>query len=291
MKYDQTKESPTGYVRIEREGDLVRVGSRIERVTRSGETVLQSLDTEDMCSWIRKHRGTIRYSPLQKTNETSNNADKFKGRYQVMPSVHTYASGIRALHKECRKDENSPHPRYVLGDEKSIHRPLTLGEILSARLQKPSLFDSSLISCTGIMYKKRSPKFKIIPLCEELITIPDGFNEPYLNVNYNLLLGEEFDINQVGRYINKHNRRADAKKNPLLLAAVGGDKDLLSDYVDEVFDELNKPGKKKGMAFDVRKNTATDELRALSIDFLNGFSDIYGDLSLCGFGSFLQVTR
>ncbi|MBU0470714.1 MAG: hypothetical protein KKA62_02055 [Nanoarchaeota archaeon] len=282
-------ESPVGYVRVEREGELVRAGSRIERITRNGEAVLVGLDTEQTCSWVRQFRGTIRYSPLQGTKEISNKVSKIKGQYIVMSPANTYASGVHALRKACKENKNSPHPQYVLDDGRGIYRPLTLGEIISARLQDSSLFEFLLESCTGIAYKKKSTKFKIIPLCKELITIYERFDRPYLGINYDQLICEEFDKHKIG--YNRWQNRAEAKKDPLWLAAVG-DKDLLSDYVDEVFDRLNYLGKEKGMALYVKKRfTVDDELKVLSIGNLDYNSIASGNGNLNNNSTFLRVAR
>ncbi len=292
----KTDVSPAGHVKIDRQGDVIRIGSRIERVTRTGERVLEGFDFGQTCSWINQFRGDPRYSGAgcnggnsaqKREGEVSS---EIKGRYVLMGVEATYALGADALKEGCKEDEDSPHPQFILEDGSKIYRPLTFGENLAARLQDSSLFNYWSSTCTGIAYQKNSTKFKIIPMCRELITIPKDFAEWYLNANYNKLNEEEFDRNKV-----KHNTlqsREDAKKDPLWLAAAGS-KDLLSDYVDEVFDRLGYLGKGKGMAFNIRKDTLADELRAVYVDYIdynpNVNSNAIGTLNLNIIGCFLRV--
>ncbi len=53
---------PSGYVKIEQDGNLIRTGSKIERVAGNGERILEGFDFAQTCPWVSQLRGDRRYS-------------------------------------------------------------------------------------------------------------------------------------------------------------------------------------------------------------------------------------
>lgn len=97
----------------------------------------------------------------------------------------------------------------------------------------------------------------------------------------------EFDSSKVR--CNEPLDRREAKEDPLWLAAVC-DKNLLSCYVDAVFNALNlRYNHFVGMKFNVLKNMTGNQLWALSADNLNTHSDANGDDYLDDGALFLRV--
>lgn len=72
--------------------------------------------------------------------------------------------------------------------------------------QRLRLFKIDLYSCTGIAYKAYTTKFKIVPVCPELIMIDPAYNKyksclfvDYDFVDYDKIQGFEFDSSN-GKY-------------------------------------------------------------------------------------------
>lgn len=158
---------------------------------------------------------------------------------------------------------------------------LTFKEVIEARLKDSSLFETWQDSCTGIAYKKNSTKFKLIPKCKELLEIDKDFDDYFIKVNYSKLKGIELD-NKKGKY-DELLTKAEVMKHPAWLKLLG--KPLLKKYVDIVFKDKNK-----AMAFWIRENTDSDELRALYVFGLGVVSGAGGFLLDNG-GSFLRVAQ
>ncbi len=171
------------------------------------------------------------------------------GKYIWMSQTFTYALGVEALRKERAE-------------------PFTFKENLQARVEASEsgdhrLFETWLDSCTGIAYKAGTTKFKIVPQCAELCTIPAEFSEAFMSIDYGKIEGIELDSDKTAKY-NTLLTKAEICKHPVWLAAVGEDKALLKTYTDIVFAVHKVYGKTAQlMRFGGQQNTPTDELRAL----------------------------
>ncbi|MFH1455976.1 MAG: hypothetical protein ABIF40_03435 [archaeon] len=202
--------------------------------------------------------------------------------YEFVPAegfANTYALGVHKLRNEC--NSSNSHPKLTLSNGSSIYRPLTFKETIEARVkdyetlkdengnvrskeERLKLFQRYLLSCTGVAYKKETTKFKIIPVCADLIGIDKDFNQHFLPINYANLTGTELDSSQ-----NKYNTlltKQEVLNNPAWLTAVEDDKNLLKVYVNIVFSVKQE---NKLMRFWVRQNIEEDELRALFVDNLD----------------------
>lgn len=169
---------------------------------------------------------------------------KINGDYMIA-SWSNYASGIQAL----RYDANILQPCIqILGDE--IPRPLSLKENIEARVndyekltnpdgskrkrkERLKLFKESLDSCTGIAYKSGSTKFKIIPVCKELMSIDEDYDGSFLQIDYDCLEGFELDSSK-----NKYSEaltKNEAQEHPAWRAVVEEDLTLLKSYTNIIY--------------------------------------------------------
>ncbi|MDP2907890.1 MAG: hypothetical protein Q8O03_08175 [Nanoarchaeota archaeon] len=175
------------------------------------------------------------------------------GKFEVL-HANTYAEGIAELRKQGKK-------------------PFTFVENIEARIadyeangKDAELFKTWFDSVTGVAYKAKSTKFKIILRSDKLENIKPDFNQSFIPIDYNNEHGLELDSTK-GKY-NQDLTREEVKNHEFWLAVMNGDKERLDRYVDTWFD---KTGKDKGMGVYLRSNTSQDELRALA------FGDDYDD--------------
>jgi hypothetical protein len=231
------------------------------------------------------------------------------GRYELMPHKSTYALGVQALRNLSASSPD--HPIFPRSDGSDIIRPLSFNEVIRAKLEdfntlrdesgnerslddRLKFFDTYIDSSTGIAYKRGTKEFKIIPLCEPLITIDRGFNDRFMAVNYDSILGAELD-SSAGKY-GELLTKDEIENHPAWRTALLGDVDLLRNYRDVVFEALkgrndgNMP--EKAMGFWVLKNLPEDQLLALFVYYLNDSSNAYGNNDLSNNASFfLRVAQ
>ena len=241
---------------------------------------------------ITLKEGVDRVSGLQRTLASAIKASE--GQYLLMQRMPTYAQGVHALRNDCIAVNNPIHPQYTLSDGSKIYRPLTFKETIEGRVndyeshkdteERLLLFQRWNDSCTGIAYKARTKKFKIIHECQNFITVPEGFNQHFLPITYDLLGSIELQSDR-GKY-NQHLTKNEVVHHQAWLTAVENDAALLKAYSDIVFAELKQDA---AMAFVVRQDTEQDELRALLVNNLFNNSNAYGNLDLDSDGSFLRV--
>jgi hypothetical protein len=230
-----------------------------------------------------------------------------RGRYDLMDETNTYALGVEALRDSYGRGECPAQSLYTKDDGGQIVRPLTFKEVLQARVDdfnrvqdndgnerdlddRLRLFDHWIDSATGVAYKAGSTKFKIIPACRPLVEIDAGFNEGFMNVDYGALAGIELDSG-AAKYNELLTREA-VMGHEGWLAAVEGNRELLQEYSNIVFEQLErKYSRNTGMRFWVLSNTGEDQLRALYVYNLNYISNAYGINSLNSNGSFLRVAH
>src|SRR3989344_6387875 len=226
---------------------------------------------------------------------------KANQNYILMPQTSTYALGVDAHRKSYENGDCPLQPIYTKPDGSRIVRPLTFKENLQARVEtyntlknvdgsaktddeRLRLFNRWNYSCTGIAYKAGTTKFKIVHQSMDLIEISSEFNSGFMQIDYNFIDGIELGSNdaEYGTLLTS----SQAKSHPAWLAAVENDNVLLSEYADIVFSLLKEKYKKTdGMAFWIRQNTETDELRALLVNYLNSNSSANGNCNLSGGGS------
>ncbi|MBT3537987.1 hypothetical protein HN933_02275 [Candidatus Woesearchaeota archaeon] len=223
------------------------------------------------------------------------------GSHILMPQTSTYALGVQALRDVYSEGKCPDHPVIEIAGSRIV-RPLTFKENIEARVndyktltnpdgsertkeERLRLFNRWLDSSCGIAYKAGTTKFKIIPVCKELIEVVKNFNGEYLPINYDKVVGTELDRSNA-KY-DTLLTKAEVIEHPAWRTAVEDDKELLKDYADIIFTE--KKSANKLMSFWTRSNIAQDQLRALFVDNLNDNSSANGSDYLSNYGSFLQV--
>ena len=126
------------------------------------------------------------------------------------------------------------------------------------------------------------------PLWSTIPVIKKGFNEEFLPIEYDAIVGVELDTT-AGKYDASLTKK-EVMNHKAWLVAVEEDKALLKEYRNIVFCQLKTEyGRDTGMGFyfaDVRKE---DHLRALFVSYLDDSSNAGGSDNLSNSGSFLLV--
>jgi len=218
---------------------------------------------------------------MDKGKDPSNSArvirDAFKeqprglsqSKYVLMPETSTYAQGVEALRNVGA-------------------RPLTFKENILVRVEAyesgdTSLFDVRLNSCTGMVYKKRTTKFKIVPYCKQLRTIPKDYPSAVMSIDYSTINGIELD-SSTAKY-NQPLRKAEILDHAGWLEIMEGDRALLKNYID-ILNAVNKNDEM--MCFVLRQHILTDELISVFVGSSTSYFNVDGtnDLNL---GRFLAL--
>jgi len=224
--------------------------------------------------------------------EIPKQSKKIDGFYDLVKE-NTYALAVDKIRNKTRIN----NPEFAKDSGSKIYRPLTFKETIEAKVndynsgktdeERKRLFETWIDSCTGVCYKVGTTKFKIIPVCKELILIDKDFNESYLRENYDSLNGIELDSSD-GKY-NELLTKSEILNHPAWLEAVENDKALLRECRDIV---LNlKPDAEKLMGFYARQNTNDDELRVLYVCNLVYGSGAYARSGLGNLGRLLSVAH
>ena len=247
--------------------------------------------------WKHVDPGDVSKNPYYKKSETTNNTKPPETKksailgnsiYNLMRQTNTYAKGVDALKTQLQNTPSSLHPQFTLPNGSNIYRPLTFKENIEARIteynreknidgskrtdaQKLELFNTWIDSCTGIAYKKKTKLFKINPVCNELINIPEDFNSNFLSTDYSKFSGIEL-YSSTGTY-NQNLSLNQVLTHPAWITALENDKTLLKEYAEITFYILKtKNNQDSGMGFFVRSGTSTDELRVLYSDSLSNIT-------------------
>ncbi len=226
-----------------------------------------------------------------KQNTANSTPNIINGQYSFIEG-DTYAKGVHKLQDTLKSTLNA-HPMFVKDQRSNIYRPLTFRENIEARIddfetkidadgnnrsddERAKLFNNYLDSCTGIAYKANSTKFKIKPICEELILINKGFNDGFKPITYNNFQGVELDsaLDKYDSLLTKSQFLNHQGYNLLF----DTDKKLMSNYWDIVRSLKDSDNL---MSFWIRTDHTEDELRALYVrnivnnSIANGSSDLY----------------
>ena len=208
-------------------------------------------------------------------------------RWEVVRADSPFAEVMGMLRAVCNVDkkEVGQHP-FELG----VVRPLTFKENVQARLAQyaatgraGSLWSSWLDSCSSIVYKGGSTKFKIVRLSSHLLELPASFRDAFLEVRYGDFAGPQLDTND--DIYNQLLTQAQVIEHKGWLAVFEGDKELLKEYAALVFGLLKR---NTAMRFWVVQNPAQDQLRPLAVDNLVDNSYCGGSRGLDGYGRFAR---
>jgi hypothetical protein len=182
----------------------------------------------------------------------------------------------------------------------SLPRPLTIKKTLQSRIEdfntshnldgterspedRKRLFLDYFDTCTGIHYNPNTDKFMIIPCCGQLITLPNSFSYPFVNVPYGSLQGIELDRTQSesGSLLTKQ----DVLRHKGWLALFENDAVLLKEYADIVFSL--KEGNLMGFWLRSKTDVTRPELRSVWVNSIGGSSYAYGGSGLNSSARFL----
>lgn len=163
----------------------------------------------------------------------------------------TFGQALAALRGLCA-DDGGLHP-FAGG----IARPLTFKETVQARVDQfeheglRGLWTNWLDTCSAIVYQRRTTKFRIISMSDELLNrVPESFTDVFLVKNYaDFASFEELDVQD--DVYNQPLTQDQVLEHKGWHAVVEGDKKLLKRYSEIVFsgvgDDLDV-----AMSFDVR---------------------------------------
>jgi len=244
--------------------------------------------------------------------QPSSTQDKISGSYILMPKTNTYALGVHALQEECKKENNQNHPTFKTKSGTNIYRPLTFRETIEARVtdfdtdkdengknrsddDRLRLLKNWITSSTGIAYKTKSTKFKIIPTCEELIMISKDFKDGFIPIDYSKIKGIELD--RKNDVYDSSLTKKQAKNHKGWITSIGDDangRKIYESYVDIIYSIIGED--KKLMTYYLASNSDgsninNDELRALYVNSRDSNSNAIGSDSLSNDGSFLRVAQ
>ncbi len=192
-----------------------------------------------------------KYPSLYKNINTQKVKDIIKDYKEIMFPFKSPGPLTKELQIACAKDSSTLQPSYTRADGDKIFRMLTVKEILLARVddfnreynasdvkrsldERITLFEHHLATCTGIAYKAGTGKIKIIPQCSQLIEIHPKHEKDHIQVDYNLVDGEELDW-----FADDYNVK------DLLSTVVEGDASLLKEYQKIVEPLLVMKGKNR----------------------------------------------
>lgn len=187
--------------------------------------------------------------------------------YEIVPA-RTYAQGVAKLRAE--------------GEQPKTFKQNIEARVIAYENGDRSLVNTWLDSCTGMAYKAGTTKFKIIPRCNDLLTIPEVFYQYFLPIIYDNISAPELDSSN-GSY-NRLLEESEVENHEGWREALENDVALLKVYRDIIFKDFKK---ERAMNLYVRQDTKQDELRALFVDDLDGDSNAGGDY-LNNLGSFLR---
>lgn len=218
--------------------------------------------------------------------------DLFSCEFEILKR-HNYGWASYIL-QNSYKNKKIPHQIILTKpDEKITARPLTFRENILVRVHdyetlkddngerrtkedRLKLFNKSLASCSAVVNKRKSTKFKIISECENLINLDWRFDKHSLNVWYSSFPHEtELDINK-SKY-NKLLTRSEVLEHSAWITAVEEDMNLLKTYRNIIF--LERPGEKL-MGFWILNFNNKSELTNLVLNKLDYHSSALGSSSL-----------
>ena len=229
----------------------------------------------------------------------------------IDPTLMTYAEEVHRL----RRDRSAVYqPLAVIlgkkGKPKTVKRLFTFEENIRARVedyntltdsqgnprtskQRLALFREWVSSCTGVAYKANSTKFRIDPMCRQLIGIQKGFNRGFLEIPYESADGIELDSTE-GIYSNDSGynlgyrplTNVDGVLNHKGWRVAVQDKGLLKESA-EIYFSLRE----SGMGFWVIENPDKDQLRTLDLGSLDDDSGADASWGLYGVALSLRVVH
>jgi len=193
--------------------------------------------------------------------------------------VSSYAGNLSLLRDTCKNNLDG----YLQPDFRGVARPLSFRETLEARVnlfrngcsdsEKMRLFKCWNDTCTAVVYKGGSSKFKIVPVSEHLLGLEENFDRPCIDVDYDAPVFDNFEEldGKSPLYNTCGLSKGAVLEHPGWLAAVEGDEDLLAEFADVVFHDLKERyDLDKGMGFWLAKRRKGSHLWQLTVGDIVG---------------------
>ncbi len=233
-----------------------------------------------------------------------------KLEYEVMPRADTYAEGIHAL-RNFYEEKKSEVPKQLLYecDGQKIIRPLTFRENILARVEdfetlknedgtkrtlsdRLRLFYERLDSCSGVAYSsQKRDEFMIIPICEELITMPKNFRQEFIFVDYDSLKGKGISFKKSQIKSDLLLTEFEVITHPAWIALVEEDMRLLITYSAIMFENMKLVDGKNAGFFLHHRMKNEDLLNSVFVKSNVNNSDIRGSSLFSTLYSFLRATQ
>ncbi len=190
----------------------------------------------------------------------------------------TYAQGIAEL-----KKQGLIVPSFSKNLEARLKQ---IKENPNTDLSDLSLWKTWLDSNCGICYNGKD-KFKIIHNCEELINIPEDFDDSYIQSDYDKYKVDNKNVFEVDIKDDKYDKllkQSELLKHKGWLALVQNDKQLLENYSKMVF-----KNRQEAMGFWINTSPEKGELGRVYVGGIDSVSSAYGGSNLDINASFLQL--
>jgi hypothetical protein len=201
-----------------------------------------------------------------------------------IPKRGSYAEVVGLLNKVKHESEDSRQPTFISDNGTKIVRPLTLEETFDY-LEIDYLENFSgcrtrmlnywLTTCSAVVNKARSSKIKFVNISPELVQIAQGFSEPFIPVNYDDIDAPEFNMRD-GQY-NVFLTRKEMLQHKFFKKVI--QMESLRKGVLKIISNENQVDNRI-MSIAVEPYTETDQLRAMSYNYLDGRLVINGRMRL-----------
>ncbi len=230
-----------------------------------------------------------------------------KLHYELMPLQIGYDKSLRALQNSYKGNEAEvPSQMWYEVYGRKIIRPLTFKENILALVDdfetlkdqngskrtiedRLQLFKTWLDSCTGIANSKNNDDFMIIPVCKELITIPNNFCKEYIQIDYASLKCEGISLKRSQAKYDRFLTEFEVITHPAWIAIFEEDISLLCTYTSIVFNHVEKSSS-KAMKFYLKKEIKKDQISNLFINYRNYTSISIQQFNVHYFSFFLRGT-
>jgi hypothetical protein len=215
-------------------------------------------------------------------------------------STNSYPISVHVLRENYAKGLCKNQPTFAKKDGSKIVRPLTFKENVEAILDDGmksgtpgfehgvivslSIPDHMMLnSCAGVVYpgNYEYSKFKLVPVCADLINIGLKNDHNYLLLNdceihdYREIEGVELDVNKA--VYNERLSKSQALEHPGWIALFEEDKALLKAYADFVFGNSIE----KGMEFRIKGFRPNERSSGFSCEFSLTYKHIVPLESFC----------
>ncbi len=206
---------------------------------------------------------------------------------ELMPQTRTWAQGYHSLQAACYQDQQAGlsvlHPTHVL-DGEAIYRPLTVEEIMLARLNNWDLGTRWDDSCSSITYGPNG-LFKISLISDALLHIHERARPSLIIVEYDSLVADGINVQEFNGADGLYNTlltKAQAKAHPVWQFA---GRNTLDQYVERQWE--GQSSNYTAMNTHLVPNLPVGETRALFVKS-HGDSNLIGGWNDSG-GSFTRV--